>query len=523
MSITDRLNINSLSVAGRLRELAAIETWLVVFVPVLVLFGWQFNLEPLKRVVPTFVAMNPMTALCFIACGVSLLLLSTAIPDQRQRSLAAALTLGTLAAALLVLSHYIWHISLEPDRWLYASKLNVPGQQHNVMAPNTAFCFVLSSISLLIVNARIKYANRWLAQYLAVGVVFIAMFTLLGYVYSIRAFEAVQAFIPMAINTAFCFLLLGGAILLTWPRDGIIRLYSSERGGGYLLRRLVPVSVLVPSFFGWLRIEGVRAGLFSVEIGITLSVVFTMLVSLILVWVASTALDKKEREVDRAKDEFLSLATHQLQTPASGIMATLTMLRDGISGKLSQEQTEMVNDAIEANQREIRIVSDLLNVARADAGRMKLKKTPTDLGKLVRNIVAEQQPTIISRQQQINVTAPSVTVSVDADKLRMAIENLVSNASKYTPDGGELNVTLQAAEGMITITVMDNGLGVAKADIPKLFGKFTRLPSELSEKRGGTGLGLYLVKQIVDLHGGVIEVTSQPGKGSQFSIKLSKN
>ncbi len=167
-----------------------------------------------------------------------------------------------------------------------------------------------------------------------------------------------------------------------------------------------------------------------------------------------------------------------------------------------------------------RIVNDLLNVARADSGRMVLTKSPTDLAQLIHEVVNEQRPTIKSRRQHISVTGKPVEAQVDSDRLRMALGNLISNASKYTPNGGTLSVTLAKTKAHTTIEIKDTGVGIAQADLPLMFTKFTRLNNPLSIERGGTGLGLYLVKKIIDLHHGEITVSSRPGKGSCFTILL---
>lgn len=231
----------------------------------------------------------------------------------------------------------------------------------------------------------------------------------------------------------------------------------------------------------------------------------------------------KEREIDHAKDEFMSLASHQLRTPATAVKQFLGMIREGYVGGLTKDQADMINDAYLSNERQLSIISDMLQVARVDAGRMVLRKTTVDLVALVKEVVAEQTPIIIDRGQTVTVAqAKRVVAGVDRSRLRMVLENLVSNASKYTPAGGTITASVATTGKMVHIEVTDTGVGIKDDDMRHLFGKFSRITNELSTLVGGSGLGLYLAKRIIDLHGGTIEVRSTPGKGTTFIVLLPK-
>lgn len=229
----------------------------------------------------------------------------------------------------------------------------------------------------------------------------------------------------------------------------------------------------------------------------------------------------QERQLDIAKEEFVSLASHQLRTPATAVKSILSMLGNGDLGPLSPVQQKFIDRASQANSRQLEIIEDMLSVARIDAGRMERQDTDVDLTSLVRVAVTEQTEIVRSRGQQLQFVASGpCIVRADEAKLRMVVDNLISNASKYTPSGGKIRVEIEPSSRFVVLKVQDTGLGIATDDIPRLFKKFSRINNHLSHQVGGNGLGLFLVKSIVELHGGTVSVASRPGEGSEFSVVL---
>jgi PAS domain S-box-containing protein len=228
--------------------------------------------------------------------------------------------------------------------------------------------------------------------------------------------------------------------------------------------------------------------------------------------------------LNASKDDFISLASHQLRTPATGVKQYIGMLIEGFSGTLEKGQQSLLEKAYESNERQLRIISDLLKVAQVDAGKIIPLKTVTDLDEMVSSIIAEQADTFKKRHQDINYQKPEKTVEAkfDSNLIRMVLENIINNASKYSHENTTVSVTLEDKGKTVSIDVKDEGVGILKADIPRLFEKFSRIDNDLSTQVGGSGLGLYWAKKIVDLHGGTITMTSLPGEGTTFSIELPK-
>jgi two-component system phosphate regulon sensor histidine kinase PhoR len=240
---------------------------------------------------------------------------------------------------------------------------------------------------------------------------------------------------------------------------------------------------------------------------------------------ANTLLKNQQVELERlnrTKDEFISLASHQLRTPATGTKQFLGMLLEGFAGEVPPSQRSFVQKAYDSNEHQLQVVNNLLRVAQVDDGRVLLHRKPTDVSALIHEVVDAQMDSFTRRQQQISIKVSSGLrlVPLDSEHFRMALENLVDNASKYTPVGGKISIGVREKDGSLVLTIKDTGVGISSVDRDKLFKKFSRIPNQLSEAVGGSGLGLYWVEKIIHLHHGTISVTSKPDEGTTFTIRL---
>jgi two-component system sensor histidine kinase VicK len=229
----------------------------------------------------------------------------------------------------------------------------------------------------------------------------------------------------------------------------------------------------------------------------------------------------RERQLDLAKDDFVSIASHQLRTPATGVKAILSMLHAENFGAVNEKQKHYLAKAMTSNDRQLKIIEDLLSIARVDAGTMELDLDYININELLESVANEHRSQALERQQSLIVHAPVPTFCViDCQKMQMVVDNLISNAIKYTPPHGEVTVRLSQSPKHLNIEIADTGVGVAEENLPTLFTKFGRVENELSASGSGTGLGLYLAKKIVSLHNGDIKVNSQLGEGSTFKVVI---
>lgn len=232
----------------------------------------------------------------------------------------------------------------------------------------------------------------------------------------------------------------------------------------------------------------------------------------------------KEREVDQAKTEFVSLASHQLRTPLSAINWYSEMLLAGDAGKINKEQTKYVNEIYNGNQRMVDLVNALLNVSRIELGTFSVEPESVRFEDLVDSVVTELQSDIKRKKQIVSLKFAKGLPKMDADPklLRMVVQNLMSNAIKYTPEKGTIELKADKARGgkRIEFSVVDTGMGIPKQQQEQIFTKMFRADNAKESDTDGTGLGLYIIKSVVERCGGSIRFKSIEGEGTTFYVVL---
>ncbi|MCA9325640.1 PAS domain-containing protein [Candidatus Saccharibacteria bacterium] len=231
-----------------------------------------------------------------------------------------------------------------------------------------------------------------------------------------------------------------------------------------------------------------------------------------------------EREVDRMKSEFISLASHQLRTPLSAIKTYSHMLIDGFMGELSASQQKALDTILSASDRMNELINLLLNVSRIEGGNITLNIKRHDLNKLMSEL--EKELALQAREKNIQLVfiQPKTLVHVRTDNLiaKEVLTNLITNAIKYTPDGGKVTIRLRARADSAVFSVADSGIGIPKYSQDHIFSKFFRAQNVMRTETTGSGLGLYLVKGLVDNLDGKIWFKSEENVGSTFYLELPK-
>ncbi len=229
----------------------------------------------------------------------------------------------------------------------------------------------------------------------------------------------------------------------------------------------------------------------------------------------------KEKEIDRAKTEFVSLASHQLRTPLSAINWYAEMLMSGDAGILNKEQAEYLKEIYHGNARMTELVNSLLNVSRLELGTIAVEPKPTNLAELCDSVLAEQVQEIKAKELIMKKKYDALPeVAVDPRLMRMIVQNLMTNAVKYTPNKGTITLQLKKKGKQLELTVADTGYGIPKSQQSKIFTKLFRADNVREKIADGTGLGLYIIKRILETGGGDIEFTSVENKGTMFTVTL---
>jgi CheY-like chemotaxis protein/nitrogen-specific signal transduction histidine kinase len=228
------------------------------------------------------------------------------------------------------------------------------------------------------------------------------------------------------------------------------------------------------------------------------------------------------REANRRKDVFLATLAHELRNTLAPLRNALQLVRIQ-----EQELPPALREAHEMMGRQVdhleRLVDDLLDISRITRGKIKLEKERVDLAGVVARVLEGSQPLIDARQQRLEVDLPVEAVPVEADPMRLAqvFLNLLNNAAKYTPEGGQIWLTVRREENQVVVRVRDTGVGISAEMLPRVFDLFAQSERSLDRAEGGLGIGLPLVRRLTEMHGGIVEVFSAgPGRGSEFVVHL---
>lgn len=329
-----------------------------------------------------------------------------------------------------------------------------------------------------------------------------------------------------------------GAILLNHKKQIILVNHQAEKILGIKEDKILSTknigSFTHPSYQNLYKILtlGKESGSFSQE-EITLEKPRKMVLQ---VMTAPIAQDKKqlgllkmirdithEKEVDTMKSELISIVSHQLRTPLSAVKWGIKMLLDGDAGEVSKEQKDILAKGYRSNERMIHLVNDLLNISRIEEGRFQYKFAASSIENLVDTTIKEFSYFLEEKQISLKCQKsekPAPPVWMDLTKIHVVLQNLLSNAINYTPTGGEIIINLKAQDPFIEVSIKDNGMGIPEDQKASLFQRFFRADNAIRTQTEGSGLGLFIARNIIENHKGRVWAESEENKGSTFYFTL---
>lgn len=482
--------------------------------------GWVFDVPRLTDWLDDDVSIQPNTAVLIALAGAAVLLLNY---WHGKFSLALG-GFVALVGALNVLQYTMGtdlgfnHQLLFGREWGRGATL-VPGR----FGLPASLSFILIGISLMLLAARNSDARRHVPR-LALVVVLLMMFSLLGYLFGARNFYAIPWLSAIALPTATMLLALAVGLIVSVPEYHPTLLLCERSSAGTMARTVLPILVIMIPLVVWLRTKGYELEFFDLGTSRALGTAIQILCVVILMWNALLALsrrEQREREADQRKDEFLATLAHELRNPLAPISNATSIL------KLARGDREISEQATGTIERQVvhlvRLVDDLLDMSRISRGKLELRREHAELAPVIQQAMETCRPMAETANQDIIVTLPHRAIYLDADPVRLAqvVSNLLHNACKFAGQRGQINLTVERRDMDVIITVKDNGLGIPPDMLDAIFEMFSQVDQSLERTQSGLGIGLTLARRLVELHGGSIAAHSEGlGKGSEFVVRL---
>ena len=525
---------------GHLKRVPSSAATFGIIVGTLVLIGWTFDVELLKGMGHR-ITMKPNAAIGLMACGVSLLGHTIGGPLWRRVALGGALLSGTLGT--LTLSEHLIGWDLGIDELLFKEPAGAVATTSPArMGPNASTSLLLASIALVALHRPTTRAAT-VAQVAASGMAILAMIALVGYLYGTQQLYSVARYTAIAWPTALTLLVLAMGLLAARDESGPVAALVSTGPGGVIARRL-----LLPVLFGPLAIGaivhlGLDARFYDAGFATATLVVLVTTVLTIAVWLTAIKLDEtsRAREIaqrerdellvreraareeaersNRLKDEFLATMSHELRTPLNTLLGWIAMLRSDVVGS---DRREHAIDVISRNGKLLaRLVEDLLDVSRIATGRLRLHEEHVNLAPLVSTVAEAIADEAAARGVRVCTRTDGVSAIVagDRQRLQQIVGNLLSNALKFTPRGGRIEVEVVTSLSSVMVRVTDTGHGIDPAFLPHVFDRFRQADGTPTREHGGLGIGLSIVRELAELHGGTVEASSAGReRGATFTV-----
>ncbi len=529
----DNQTINAVRI-GTLRMPSVIGL-IVSLIGLIIVCEWAFGIKIVARLSPTDSSMKINTSIVFLLFGLSLLIQQS--ENFFVQTLAKAAAAFGLIIAALSLSQYIFHINLGIDEILFRDNPNPditssPGR----MSPFVAFNFLVSGTALLLWR-KTGENNIRPAEYFGIAGLIIPVIVTFGYLFSASSLYSFTSVTGVALITAILFLILQTGILAVRSERGITTILLSRTRGGFVLRFLLPTSLIAIILVDWISVRASRAGIISETLVVPLGTIASGSIIALLIWRSAKLLydvDIKEKqsfaemqaayqtaeEANRAKDEFISVVSHELRTPLNAILGWVRIIKTNPDEENMRRAVDVIR---RQSETQLQLVEDLLDTSRILSGKMRLEIQPLQIETVIATAIETIRPAAAAKHIELIVEKSNELQNLpgDDDRLLQVFWNLLSNAVKFTPKDGVIKIHLEQTASNIQIKVADTGEGIESTILPFIFDRFRQADNTTSRRSSGLGLGLSLVRNIVELHGGDVTAKSDGiGKGAIFTVRL---
>jgi signal transduction histidine kinase/CheY-like chemotaxis protein len=508
------------------------------------LLGWLLHNDVLKGL-GGVVTMKANTAfgLCLLSGSIFFL--------GRQPSGSSAKGAVRVAAALAIalgIATLLQHVTgwdLGIDQLVFKEAAGAiatasPGR----VGPPACIVFVLLGCGILLVGRR-NQSEHSATQWLALAALPFPALAIVGYATGATQLYGIANYTGIAPHTAIALASLAVSLLLTRPELKPAALLVANDAGGRVARSMLPVAIVLPVLLTRLRLAAERRGVFDAPFGRALTLLALVSSFTFIIWrtaqrLSSEAIERQRLEAQRAvlleseraarhdaeraaklKDDFLATLSHELRTPLNAILGWTAILNRAPS---RPAELQRPLDVIERNARaQANLINDLLDISSIVSGKLYLERGLVDLPGIVDAALQAVLPLAEAKHTTIEVTLPPdlPAIAGDASRIQQMLWNLLSNAVKFTPQRGRVQLSAHADADRVELRVSDNGAGISAEFLPHVFDRFRQADSSITRAHGGLGLGLSIVRQLVELHGGNVSVSSDgPNLGSVFSISL---
>jgi signal transduction histidine kinase/CheY-like chemotaxis protein len=502
------------------RRLSAVLGLYALLAGVISFSGWAFDVQRLTDWFNDGVSIQPNTSILVALAGMAVLLLQSG-----HWRLTRVFGGFVAVAGGLNLLQYVMGADFGFNHQLLFGR--GWGQQTTVTPGRfglpASISFILMGTALVLLSLRNPAWRRYVPG-MALFVVLLMMFSLLGYLFGARNFYAIPWLSAIALQTSTMLLALAVSLIVNVPEHQPMLLLCERSSAGTMARTVLPILVAMIPAVLWFRIRGYELKLYDEGTGRALGAAVLVIGVVVLMWIALLALrrrEQQERDADRRKDVFLATLAHELRNPLAPIHNALTVLKLAYNDRGAFDRaTAMIGRQL---TQLVRLIDDLLDVSRISRGKLELRRERIELSSIVHQAVETCNLIADFANQELTVTLPPEPIYLDADPIRLSqvVNNLLNNACKFGGHRGRISLTVEQRGDNVMITVKDNGIGIAPDKLDSIFEMFSQIDQSLEKSQGGLGIGLTLAKRLVELHGGIIEARSEGlGKGSEFVIRL---